>query len=436
MCALGRYAQLDVTARQQPKEQLRIMIVYEDLLTCRVAERVFDQITARMASDCEIYLTLRSFVVLTIPTLVEQAVSDASGAEVPVQLVSSPLPYSLWPGSTLYQTALTDLTGRKQMEDSLRRSEERLHLALRAARAGALDLDLATGTANWSDGFSDLLGLENRHSLASYETLLASLHPDDRAAAQRILRMVWRRRSNFRVEFRVLHPLKGARWLSLLGRVLRDEDGRPVRLTGIAIDVSERKQAEELLRKASRSLEECVRERTAELRAANVELERQIAQRKRLERQLLEVSEHMQRRIGQDLHDGLGQQLTGLRYLNNVLHEKLAQKSLPEADDSERLGQLLEQAKSQVRQLARGLHPVAIIPDGLMTRSDRELEIFQLIGQGVSTRKIADRLGRSIKTIETHRTRIKEKLAVKSAAELVHRATCWVESDRGALDAR
>ncbi|PYK65728.1 MAG: DNA-binding response regulator, partial [Verrucomicrobia bacterium] len=65
-----------------------------------------------------------------------------------------------------------------------------------------------------------------------------------------------------------------------------------------------------------------------------------------------------------------------------------------------------------------------------------ELEIFQLIGQGVSTRKIADRLGRSIKTIETHRTRIKEKLAVKSAAELVHRATCWVESDRGALDAR
>src|SRR5207237_10834759 len=78
MCAIGRYAPFDVTARQQPKEQLRIMIVYEDLLTCRVAERVFDQITARMASDCEIYLTLRSFGVLTIPTLVEQAVSDAA----------------------------------------------------------------------------------------------------------------------------------------------------------------------------------------------------------------------------------------------------------------------------------------------------------------------------------------------------------------------
>jgi len=82
MCALGRYAQLDVTARQQPKEQLRIMIVYEDLLTCRVAERVFDQITARIGSDCEIYLTLRSFAVLTIPTLVEQAVGDAAAADL------------------------------------------------------------------------------------------------------------------------------------------------------------------------------------------------------------------------------------------------------------------------------------------------------------------------------------------------------------------
>src|SRR5438046_10727573 len=82
MCAIGRYAPLDVTARQQPKEQLRIMIVYEDLLTCRVAERVFDQITARMASDCEIYLTLRSFVVLAIPTPVEQAVSDPAAADL------------------------------------------------------------------------------------------------------------------------------------------------------------------------------------------------------------------------------------------------------------------------------------------------------------------------------------------------------------------
>lgn len=60
--------------------------------------------------------------------------------------------------------------------------------------------------------------------------------------------------------------------------------------------------------------------------------------------------------------------------------------------------------------------------------TDRELEVFQLIGQGIGTRAIADRLGRSVKTIETHRARIMEKLSVKSAAELVVRASRWVES--------
>jgi DNA-binding NarL/FixJ family response regulator len=62
--------------------------------------------------------------------------------------------------------------------------------------------------------------------------------------------------------------------------------------------------------------------------------------------------------------------------------------------------------------------------------TDRELEVFELIGQGVGTRSIADRLGRSVKTIETHRARIMEKLSLKSAAELVVRASRWVESEK------
>lgn len=58
--------------------------------------------------------------------------------------------------------------------------------------------------------------------------------------------------------------------------------------------------------------------------------------------------------------------------------------------------------------------------------SDRELEVFQLLGQGVGTREIAERLNRGVKTIETYRTRIKEKLAVTSASELIVRAATWV----------
>ncbi len=62
--------------------------------------------------------------------------------------------------------------------------------------------------------------------------------------------------------------------------------------------------------------------------------------------------------------------------------------------------------------------------------SDRELQVFRLIGQGRSTRQIAEALHRSIKTIEAHREHIKHKLSIKSTAELAQRATQWVESDR------
>lgn len=62
------------------------------------------------------------------------------------------------------------------------------------------------------------------------------------------------------------------------------------------------------------------------------------------------------------------------------------------------------------------------------TLADRELEVFELLGKGVGTREIAARLGLSIKTIETYRTRIKEKLHLTSATALVREAVRWVES--------
>lgn len=60
--------------------------------------------------------------------------------------------------------------------------------------------------------------------------------------------------------------------------------------------------------------------------------------------------------------------------------------------------------------------------------SGRELEIFELLGTGVGTREVAKRLGRSIKTIEAYRARIKEKLNLKDAATLMREAVRWVES--------
>jgi signal transduction histidine kinase len=99
-------------------------------------------------------------------------------------------------------------------------------------------------------------------------------------------------------------------------------------------------------------------------------LTREIAERERLERDLLEVSEREQRRIGQDLHDGLCQHLTGTALASHVLTEKLAERGVPESSDSRRIVDYVEEAIALARGMAKGLHPVELSADGLMLALD------------------------------------------------------------------
>ncbi len=95
---------------------------------------------------------------------------------------------------------------------------------------------------------------------------------------------------------------------------------------------------------------------------------RDITERKRLEQEILGVSEREQRRIGQDLHDGLGQHLAGTELMSQVLEEKLAAKKLE--TEAARAGEIaghVREAISQARSLARGLSPVVLESEGLMS---------------------------------------------------------------------
>ena len=92
-----------------------------------------------------------------------------------------------------------------------------------------------------------------------------------------------------------------------------------------------------------------------------------ITERKRLEQAILEVSGSEQRRIGQDLHDGLGQHLTGIAFMGKALEQKLADRSLPETGDAAKIVRLVNEAIHKTRELARGLLPVASDSLGLMS---------------------------------------------------------------------
>ena len=92
-----------------------------------------------------------------------------------------------------------------------------------------------------------------------------------------------------------------------------------------------------------------------------------ITERKRLEKTILDISAREQRRMGQDLHDGLGQHLTGIAFMAKVQQQKLAEKKLPEAADAAKIVQLVNDAISRTRELAKGLAPVVFDSHGLMS---------------------------------------------------------------------
>jgi PAS domain S-box-containing protein len=98
-----------------------------------------------------------------------------------------------------------------------------------------------------------------------------------------------------------------------------------------------------------------------------------------LHRQLAEISDQERRRIGQELHDNLGQQLTGVAMLLKSLHQKLEAKGLLEAESTSRLLSCVREAQSQARSLARGLIPVQVDGKGLMAALEDLVETFSLL---------------------------------------------------------
>src|SRR3954469_2140337 len=92
---------------------------------------------------------------------------------------------------------------------------------------------------------------------------------------------------------------------------------------------------------------------------------RDVSEQRLLEKEVLEISSREQTRIGQDLHDGLGQHLTGITFLTRALENRLSAQALPEAEEAAEIGKLVLQALSQTRNLARGLFPVELESSGL-----------------------------------------------------------------------
>lgn len=139
----------------------------------------------------------------------------------------------------------TMLGERKNLLASLQRANEMLSLAQRTSKAGVWDWDLKTGKLIWSDELFMLFGLERRTSEETFETWQSLLHPEDRKAAQDRVAASLRDRTPLYNEYRVILPDGETKWIVAIGSTRRDPDSGTERMTGLCVDITEHKLAEE-----------------------------------------------------------------------------------------------------------------------------------------------------------------------------------------------
>jgi signal transduction histidine kinase len=156
-------------------------------------------------------------------------------------------------------------------------------------------------------------------------------------------------------------------------------------MTAIGSEIGQfiqRRRAEDDLRRAHDELEIRVQQRTAELKTANLKLQASISERKRLEHELLEITEKERRRIGLDLHDDLGQKLSGIALMIKGLELKIAKQDDKIAGEARKIHLLVQQAMSHASDLAHDLatldHKGSDLPAALKDLAEHAKELFAI----------------------------------------------------------
>lgn len=150
-------------------------------------------------------------------------------------------------------------------------------------------------------------------------------------------------------------------------------------------DITRLKQAEAALRRSHEELENRVRERTRDLSAANTQLQAALIERRRLEHELLDITEKERRRIGLDLHDDLGQKLSGIALMAKGLQLKLAKQGLSDSREAGKIHKLIEQAMDHASNVAHDLATLDIkqndLPEALRALARHAKDSFRIACQ-------------------------------------------------------
>ena len=177
----------------------------------------------------------------------------------------------------IFVAIILDITERNQAEEELKKSKERYDLAMMATKDGVFDWDLIGNEIYYSPGWKSMLGYEDNelpNDFSVWEKLTEPEHVKKSWKMQN--EVINKKRDRFEMEFKMKH--KDGYWVDIASRAeaIFDESGKAVRMVGTHIDITERKNAEEELRKHRDDLEQMVNERTAEVDEKNKKLSDQM----------------------------------------------------------------------------------------------------------------------------------------------------------------
>jgi two-component system, cell cycle sensor histidine kinase and response regulator CckA len=145
-----------------------------------------------------------------------------------------------------------DVTERKLAAQALAQSQERLQLALSAAHMAVWHWDVASRTLSWDEGFARLYGLDASSTVPPLEELIERVHPEDQENIRAAVRRAIDDTGELNCEFRIAFPNGRVRWVAGRGRLAREASGTPLYMTGVCLDITDRKLMEDRLRQAQR----------------------------------------------------------------------------------------------------------------------------------------------------------------------------------------
>ena len=170
----------------------------------------------------------------------------ASGEIRDVEVHTTPIQRD---GQTLLLSIVHDITHRKQAEQSLRESEERLRLAMNASNQGWFDLDLVSGSISVSPEYVRMIGYEPGEFTSNIQSWLSSVHPDDRESVSAAIKDCAENGGPCTLEYR--RRAKSGQWLWIrsVGKIVEwSTTGQAIRMIGIHTDITERKEMEDRIR--------------------------------------------------------------------------------------------------------------------------------------------------------------------------------------------